>query len=123
MRAVVVVAAVMIATPALAQSANKDFREFKETFIDNLATATLMQQHCDQFQVNTEKVEVISRVLKMRQDDMLPGGRDWKLLKKHVDEVNDATSKWEPEVWCMMADGMFGSHGTVSRGFLIPKSK
>ena len=110
-----IIAGSMISGTAYGES----LRSMQTQFLDSLATAMVIQQKCKGLHLNTEKVMAFTRILKMKQDDMLPGGRDCPVYKKSTLTMTEASEGWTEDAACTMGMLYFGPDGAQSKNLLL----
>ena len=97
-----------------------DLKDGKEKFLHDFAYMLVAQERCSKWQINKPRVTQVLPFIKARNEDLEPGGRDWPILQKYAAESQKKFAGLDEDAACSMAELMYGPHGNVSSGFMIP---
>jgi hypothetical protein len=98
----------------------EDLKHGKEKFLHDFAYMLVAQERCSKWQINKPRVTQVLPFIKARNEDLEPGGRDWPILQKYAAESQKKFAGLDEDAACSMAELMYGPHGNVSSGFMIP---
>ncbi len=104
---------------------SKELRSMRDRFFNSLAWVTLMQEQCNYWKTNHEKIMLVSRDLGLTQADLRPGGRYFERYNRELRNVKDEfllmnrEGQWTPGTYCKTAEIMFGPEGD-RKGWMLP---
>lgn len=110
--------ALLLAGTLLAKA--DDLKDRKDKFLHDFAYMLVAQERCSKWQINKPKVVQVLPFIKARNEDIQSGGRDWPILEKYAVESQKKFTGLDENAACSMAELMYGPHGNVSSGFMIP---
>jgi hypothetical protein len=90
-------------------------------YLDDLAFAMLLQARCPVMKINPEVVDAGAVINRIGERDIMPGGKYFKKLARHIDRYADMVRGFSEEGACTTAIISYGPEGIGHKNFMVPK--
>jgi hypothetical protein len=94
-------------------------QDLKSKFLDNFANAIVMQAKCKAWKINSKMAMPVMAFFKITTADISPGGRDWNIFQRDIQQAQDNTNDLDQDSICEAAGEMFGPNGVVVPNLMI----